>query len=237
MRILYADKRILVCVKDVGVVSTDQEGGVPDLLRRQLGEERSCMRTVHRLDQVVGGVMVLARSRRAAQLLSAQIRTGGFEKEYLAAVQGQVLPERGTLRDLLRRDTGERRTVVAREPGKDVREAVLHYETLAVGEAFSLVRVRLETGRTHQIRCQFAHRGWPLAGDVKYGARAQEMEGVGLWSCMLAFDHPETGERMRFSAPPPSVWPWTLWGTAVESAVEQAPQPGEGRLVEHQGRL
>lgn len=216
MKVLYADKRIFVCLKPVGALSTDQEGGVPELARREIGDEGACMRTVHRLDQVVGGVMVLARSRRAAQLLSEQIRAGDFEKEYLAVTQGLVEPEEGTLRDLLRRDRSERRTVVAAQPGKDVREAVLRYRVLEQREGVSLVRVRLETGRTHQIRCQFAHRGWPLVGDVKYGARPQRMEGVALWSGSLSFTHPETGERVHFCAPPGAVWPWTLFSDALE---------------------
>lgn len=210
MEILYADKRVLVCRKPVGAPSVDEPGGVPELARRELGDEMACVRTVHRLDQVVGGVMVLARSRRAAQLLSEQIRQGGFEKEYLAVAQGLVEPDTGTLRDLLRRDRALRRTLVTDTPGKDVREAVLRYRVIARREGFSLLRIRLGTGRTHQIRCQFAHRGWPLVGDVKYGAEQREMEGVALWSCALAFDHPETGERMRFEAAPPQSWPWTL---------------------------
>ncbi len=211
MELLYQDNRVLVCLKPVGVPSTDEPGGVPELARHALGDEKACVRTVHRLDQVVGGVMVLARSRRAAALLSEQIRQGGFEKEYLAVTEGQVEPEEGILRDLLVRDRVLRRTLVTDTPGKDVREAVLHYRVLDRREGFSLVRVKLDTGRTHQIRCQFAHRDWPLAGDGKYGAAPRAGEGIALWSCALAFDHPQTGERMRFSAPPPAVWPWMLF--------------------------
>jgi hypothetical protein len=125
MEKLYADKRIFVCLKPVGVASTDQPGGLPELVRRELGEEMACVRTVHRLDQVVGGVMVLARSRVAAQLLSEQMRQGRFEKEYLAVAQGSVEPPEDTLRDLLRRDKARRRTFVTDTPGQDVREAVL----------------------------------------------------------------------------------------------------------------
>lgn len=215
MNILHADRRVLVCLKPVGVPSTDEPGGVPELARRTLGDDTACVRTVHRLDQVVGGVMVLARSRRAAALLSEQIRQDRFEKEYLAVTQGLVEPDAGTLRDLLRRDRALRRTLVTDTPGKEVREAVLSYRVLARREGLTLLRIRLGTGRTHQIRCQFAHRGWPLVGDVKYGAEQREMEGVALWSCALAFDHPETGERLRFEASPPQVWPWTLFSDAL----------------------
>lgn len=208
MELLYQDRRIVVCVKPAGVPSTDVPGGVPALLREQLGEPNGCIRTVHRLDQRVGGVMVLARSRMAAQLLSRQMVEGRFEKEYLALVQGQP-PERGQLRDLLWRDRQARRTLVVPQPGKDVKEALLDYRVLARQGAYALVAVRLHTGRTHQIRVQFASRGWPLAGDGKYGEGGQ---GLGLWSHRLAFDHPQTGQRCRFQAPPPQLWPWTLTG-------------------------
>jgi 23S rRNA pseudouridine1911/1915/1917 synthase len=211
MEKLYADKRIFVCLKPVGVASTDQPGGLPELVRRELGEEKACVRTVHRLDQVVGGVMVLARSRVAAQLLSEQMRQGRFEKEYLAVAQGSVAPTEGTLRDLLRRDKARRKTFVTDTPGQDVREAVLGYRVLAQRGGYSLLRIKLGTGRTHQIRCQFAHRGWPLAGDEKYGAQPCDMEGIALWSTSLSFDHPQTGERLRFAALPPRQWPWTMF--------------------------
>lgn len=211
MRCLYADERLYVCVKPVGVVSTDEPGGVPELVRRALGQETACVRTVHRLDQVVGGVMALARSRKAAQLLSEQLRGGRMVKEYLAVTEGVPEPDAGELRDLLRRDRTQRRTLVADAPGRDVREAVLRYRVLAKVEGFALVRVQLGTGRTHQIRCQFAHHGCPLVGDRKYGAAPREMEGVALWSHALALEHPQTGEALRFTAPPPRVWPWTLF--------------------------
>ena len=168
MDILYADKRILVAIKPAGVLSTDEPGGMPSLLRAQLGDDRACVRTVHRLDAAVQGVMVFARSARAASLLSEQIRDRGFQKEYLAVVHGAP-PEGGTLCDLLGRDRQQRMTYVADAPGKDVREAKLSYRVLQRREGFSLVSICLHTGRTHQIRVQFASRGWPLAGDRKYG--------------------------------------------------------------------
>lgn len=210
MEFLYLDKRIAVCVKPAGVLATDEPGGLPELVRQALGDERACVRTVHRLDRVVGGLTVLARSARAASELSRQIREGTFHKEYLAVVNGCPEPEQGRMEDLLRRDRRLRMTFVASEMGKDVRPAALEYERLGVREGKSLVRVRLLTGRTHQIRCQFASRNMPLAGDRKYGAGDEECP-VGLWSYKLRFIHPESGETMEFMHDPPDIYPFSLF--------------------------
>ncbi|MBQ3103801.1 MAG: RNA pseudouridine synthase, partial [Oscillospiraceae bacterium] len=117
MEILYLDKRVIVCVKPAGILSTDEEGGLPSLIRKELGDERACVRTVHRLDQVVGGLMVLARSVKAASLLSAQVENRTFEKEYLAVVRGTPAQKQGDMTDLLGRDKKLRRTYVADAPG------------------------------------------------------------------------------------------------------------------------
>ena len=207
MEIVYLDRDFVVCLKPAGVLSTDEPGGVPDLLRRELGEPAAELRTVHRLDRVVGGLMVLARSAEAASELSRQIREGEFEKEYLAAVHGDP-GESGTLRDLLYRDRARKMTLVAAAPGKDVQEAVLDYCRLDGAEGLSLVRVRLHTGRTHQIRCQFAAHGWELAGERKYSTRGDPWP-LALWSCSLAFTHPKNGNRMIFERFPPETEPWT----------------------------
>lgn len=208
MEILYLDKRLVVCLKPGGVLSTDEPGGLPGLIRAELGDERACVRTVHRLDRVVGGVMVLARSARAASELSAQMREGRFHKTYLAVVHGVPLQPVGTFTDLLLRDTARRMTFPTIVPQKGAQEAILDYETLGTAEGLSLVRVTLRTGRTHQIRVQFSSRGLPLVGDKKYG-RPEDNCPIALWSHALAFDHPESAQPLSFSAPPPSVWPWT----------------------------
>ena len=208
MDILYQDNRIFVCIKPAGVLSTDEEGGMPDLIRAQLGDEKACVRTVHRLDQVVSGVMVFARSREASRILSAQMREHGFRKEYLAVVHGENMPEHGELRDLLLRNKKEKKTYVVQETGKDVQEAVLEYEVLEKHGDCTLLRIRLKTGRTHQIRAQFSSRGWPLVGDQKYGFSQTQAEHIALWSYHLAFSHPQTGKRTAFSALPPKVFPW-----------------------------
>ena len=215
MELLYTDRRIVVCVKPAGVVSTDEPGGVPELVRRELGDPAACVRTVHRLDQVVGGVMVLARSVRAARELTAQIQGRTFGKEYLAVVHGTPPAPAGTFTDLLIRDRRLRRTLVTHQPGPDAREAVLDYETLCVRDGLALVRIRLHTGRTHQIRAQFSARGLPLAGDRKYGAPEDDCP-VALWSHALSFRHPETDEPLSFTCPPPvSVPPWDRFAGAL----------------------
>lgn len=208
MNILYQDNRILVCLKPYGIVSTDEPGGLPALVRQHLGDETACVRTVHRLDQVVGGVMVLARSRVAASVLGQQVQNKTFRKKYLAVVYGRPASDSGTMTDLLLRDRETRTTRIVAEPGKDVQEAILHYRTLGYQDKLSLVEIALETGRTHQIRAQFSGRGMPIVGDKKYGAPEQEAEGIALWSKLISFDHPQTGERVTFSAPPPDRWPW-----------------------------
>ena len=206
MEILYQDERIVVAVKPAGVLSTDEAGGMPSLLRQALGTD--CIRTVHRLDAQTGGVMVFARSRMAASLLSQQVRERQFDKGYLAVVHGAPEPPSGDMRDLLGRDAARRVTYVADVPSADTREARLSYETLDTGAGLSLMRVRLHTGRTHQIRAQFASRGLPLWGDRKYGL-PDHAAALALWAYRLRFTHPQTGREMTFICPPPETELWT----------------------------
>ncbi len=208
MEILYSDADILVCVKPARVLSTDEPGGLPELVRQALGDEKADVRTVHRLDRVVSGLMVLARNAASASELSRQIREGAFEKEYLAVVHGTPREQAGTFRDLLGRDKARRMTFVADKEAKGIQEAVLDYAVLGTAEQMSKVRVRLHTGRTHQIRVQFASRGMPLVGERKYSERNDPCE-IALWSYRLAFAHPATGEKMEFSKEPPRVYPWS----------------------------
>ena len=208
MELIYRDDAIVVCVKPAGVKSTDEPGGVPELVRQALGDATAQVRTVHRLDQVVSGLMVLARTEAAASELSRQIREHGFEKEYLAVLHGHPQEPAGTLTDLLYRDKARRMTLVAVEPAKGVQEAVLDYTVLSHTEDMSRVRVKLHTGRTHQIRVQFSSRGIPLVGERKYSTLPDECN-IALWSYRIALSHPVTGEHMEFCLEPPQVYPWT----------------------------
>ena len=208
MKLIYMDDDILVCLKPARVLSTDEPGGVPDLAREALGDPKADVRTVHRLDRVVAGLMVLARNAKAASELSRQIRDDEFVKGYLAVVHGSPEEDSGTLRDLLGRDKARKMTFVAKEPAKGVQEAVLDYQVLSTASEMSRVQIRLHTGRTHQIRVQFASRGMPLVGERKYSELNDSCE-IALWSCRIGFTHPKTGERMEFTHEPPEVFPWT----------------------------
>ena len=208
MEILYADKDILVCIKPARVLSTDEPGGLPDLLREHLGDPKADIRTVHRLDRVVSGLMVLARNAKAASELSRQIREDEFQKEYQAVIHGKPQEFAGTFRDLLGRDKARKMTFVASEPAKGVQEAVLDYWVLNTSDELSRVQIRLHTGRTHQIRVQLASREMPLVGERKYSTLEDPCE-IALWSCKLGFTHPTTGEPMEFFQEPPVIYPWT----------------------------
>ena len=220
LRVLYCDADLLVCEKPAGVLSEPGPGAnLPALAAQWLAArgEAAEVRTVHRLDRAVGGLTVLARTQTAAAALIAQIAARTVEKEYLAVLRGVPDQDEAALEDLLFHDSRTNKTFVVTRPRKGVREAKLSYRVLgrAEGEAgpLTLVRVRLYTGRTHQIRAQFSHRGLPLLGDIRYGSRAPH--GPALYACRLAFDHPSTGERLQFDLSPAGA-PWSLF---------QAPTP------------
>ena len=205
--ILYCDDDIVACVKPPRVLSTDEPGGLPELLRKQLGTED--FRTVHRLDRVVSGLMVVARNAKAASDISRQIREDAFQKEYLAVIHGEPAQESGRLEDLLLRDKARKMTLVAKEMAKGVQPAALRYRVISSQNGMSRVRIQLETGRTHQIRVQFASRNLPLVGERKYAVLDDPCE-IALWSYRLGFTHPATGEKMEFTKQPPESYPWTV---------------------------
>ncbi len=190
MEVLYSDKNIAVIIKLVGL---DSEKDVPQQLGEQLG---GTFLPVHRLDQNVGGLMVYARNATAAAELSRQIQNGSFVKEYVAMVHGTP-EESGDWTDLLFKDSRKNKVFVVKKERAGVKKARLTYQRLAAGEC-SLVRIRLHTGRSHQIRVQFSSRGFPLVGDHKYGSRAKETAPM-LFSCCLEF---ELQEHYRFEKLP-----------------------------------
>ena len=180
MEILYSDKNIAVCVKPVGL---DSETEVPAALKEQLGGE---IFPIHRLDKNVGGIMVYARTKQAAATLSKAVQEGTMVKEYVAMVHGTP-PESGDWTDLLFKDSSKNKVFVVKKERRGVKKARLEFSRLSTGEE-SLVRVRLHTGRSHQIRVQFSSRGFPLVGDHKYGSRDEATSPM-LYSCKLVFPH------------------------------------------------
>ena len=213
LHILYEDKFLVLCVKPVGVLSEDSPDGacMPALLRqhyRALGQN-DYIATVHRLDKAVGGVMLFSRRRDVTGKLTAAVAEHRITKEYLAVLRGTLEKDSDTLTDLLFRDAAHNKSYVVARMRKGVREARLDYTVLARQNGLTLVRVRLHTGRTHQIRVQFSHRGLPLLGDIRYGSKAPCSPA--LWSTRLALTHPVTGEALDVVCPPPEAWPWALF--------------------------
>ena len=188
MEIIYSDKGIVVCLKPVGL---DSEAAVPAALAEQLGGE---IFPIHRLDKNVGGLMVYARTKTAAAALSKAVQDGSLIKEYVAQVHGNP-PESGDWTDFLFKDSSKNKVFVVKKERKGVKRARLEF----VRKGEDLVRIRLHTGRSHQIRVQFASRGFPLVGDHKYGSR-DEAAAPMLFSCCLSF--PWQGKQLRFEKLP-----------------------------------
>ena len=194
MELLYSDKNIVVCLKPLGL---DSEHQVPAALQEALGGD---IYPIHRLDKNVAGVMVYARTKPAAAALSKAVQDRTLVKEYLALVHGIPEPE-GSWEDLLFKDSRKNKVFVVKRQRSGVKKAELSYSRLTQEDP-CLVRVRLHTGRSHQIRVQFASRGFPLVGDHKYGARDEEKAPM-LFSCRLEF--PYQGSTKSFEAMPD--WP------------------------------
>ena len=191
MEILYSDKNIAVCVKPVGL---DSETEVPNALKETLGGE---IFPIHRLDKNVGGVMVYARTKQTAASLSKAVQEGSMIKEYVAIVHGTP-PECGDWEDFLWKDSKKNKVFVVKRMRGGVKKARLEFHRLTSGET-SLVRIRLHTGRSHQIRVQFSSRGFSLVGDHKYGSRDTATAPL-LFSCRITF--PYRGETKVFEKLP-----------------------------------
>ena len=215
VRILYVDNHVLVAVKPPNMPTQADDSGDPDLL--------SCMKAyvkqaynkpgeayvglVHRLDRPVGGLVALARTSKAAARLSAQARGRALERGYLAVARGDA-PDAAELTDWLRKDPRANTVSVTPPEAPGAKEARLSLVCLARREGLSLLRVTLRTGRSHQIRVQCAHAGYPLWGDARYG-NGKPGQQIALWSAFLRFEHPTLRQPLAFHAPPPSREPWT----------------------------
>ncbi len=211
MEILFKNSNIIVAVKPVGIPTETRgdEKCITDILGEQ---QKTDIHLLHRLDRNVGGVMVFATNKNAAAKLSAQIQSRAFQKEYLAVVDSAFQQKSGEMKDLLFKDSKRNRSFVVDRMRKGVKEASLQYSVLAEENDKSLVNVLLHTGRTHQIRVQFASRKAPLTGDGKYGSHDNGAD-IALWSHKITFINPSDNKEISFSSyPDGEKYPWNLFG-------------------------
>ncbi len=215
IKILYEDKDIVAVVKPRGLLS--EMGDSRESLPAALAERCGTLFPIHRLDRTVGGVMVYARHKKAAAALSRAVTENALTKEYIAVVEGIPAPPSGEWRDLLLKDARQNKSFVVDSPRKGAKEAILRYRTEATVNTpegpLSKVHITLVTGRSHQIRVQFATRRHPLVGDGKYGSR-RKAAGPALFAMGLAFPHPASGEALHFASPLPADPPFDLFGSA-----------------------
>lgn len=219
IRLIFEDNHLLVAEKPVNLLSQPDSTGDPDMLsllkedikRRFVLPGNVYLGLVHRLDRPVGGVMVFARTSKAAARLSAQLRDRTFLKSYLAVIRGKLSPAQGRLKHHLAKDNAANKVYYA----ADGKEAVLDYRLLEFCQNLSLVSIRLHTGRSHQIRVQMSLAGHPLYGDQKYGAQVNKPgEQLALWAAEVTFAHPVRKELLTFTSLPPVSYPWRLFNTA-----------------------
>ena len=219
MKILYEDKYLLICEKPVGVESQLSSAGKPDMItllseyRKEKGED-GYVGLVHRLDTATGGAMVYSKQENVTGKISGILNSPDYEKEYLAIVHGTPELKEGELCDLLYHDKLKNKSFVVKKERNGVKKAIAEYKVVDTlecnGEVVSLVKVRLITGRTHQIRVQFASRGMALLGDGKYGSRDNKAN-LALWSHRLALTHPITKKRIEVTSQPPKEYPWSFF--------------------------
>lgn len=225
MKILYEDKYLIVCEKPVGVESQRSSSGKDDMLtllsryRVERGED-SYVGLVHRLDVATGGAMIYSKREDMTGKLSALVQSGDYKKTYLAAVHGEPVEPEGEMRDLLYHDKKKNKSYVCDKKRQGVKEAVANYRLLETvekseGEKLSLVEVGLITGRTHQIRVQFASRKMPLVGDGKYGSRDNKASSA-LWSYRVEFIHPIMKKAIVCECFPEDCYPWSLFSIKEE---------------------
>ena len=208
INILFEDEHIIICEKEVGMLSEDSDSpeSLPVILSKQTNGE---IYTLHRLDKPVGGAIMYAKTKKSAAAFSALISDNKLTKKYLAVTEGLLNEKSGEMRDLLFKDSRKNKTFVVSRMRKGVKEAVLRYCVIEENNNQSLVEIELETGRSHQIRVQFASRKAPLAGDGKYGSRNNKCS-VALWSHSLSFVHPFTKQEICINSDPDfTVYPWS----------------------------
>ena len=218
VKVLFEDNHIIVAIKPAGVLSQSDGSSDPDMLtilKAYIKEEYSkpgevYLGLVHRLDRPVSGVMVFARTSKAASRLSEQIRMRKVEKIYRCVVKG-ILEGEGRLENFISKDEDKNIVTVIDKEKPGYKASYLDYRALASKDGFTMVEVKLGTGRSHQIRAQMAHSGYPLIGDQKYGDKDKRCKDIALEAYKLSFEHPVKREFITFEAPLPSGYPWSLF--------------------------
>ncbi|MDQ6418156.1 RluA family pseudouridine synthase [Paenibacillus sp. LHD-117] len=220
IRVLFEDNHVLAVVKPPGIPSQEDETRDPDmltLLKEDLKVRHNkpgnvFLGLVHRLDRPVGGAMVFAKTSKAASRLSEAVRSRMFGKTYMCVVQGTPAKRAASLTHYIRKDSKRNQVSVFDSPAPEAKEAILDYAVMASNHGFSLIAVKLHTGRPHQIRAQMAFIGCPLVGDLKYGAaRRKDISEILLWSTSVSFPHPVTKEMLTFRSLPESSSAWAWW--------------------------
>ena len=219
MKIIYEDNHIIVVEKPVNIPSQADKTGDEDMLtlvKKYIKEKYNkpgevYLGLVHRLDRPTGGVMVFAKTSKAASRLSEQVRNKDFVKKYLCIIDGKMEKEEGTLKDYLYKNEKNNMSRIAKPNEKNAKEAILDYKIIKYNEEINLsvAEILLHTGRHHQIRVQFSSRNHSLYGDQKYGTRGRGKQ-LALWAYSLSILHPITKERMEFKAYPEKIGSWKI---------------------------
>lgn len=210
--IIFEDKHICICKKMPGMISefSDSDTSLAKMLSEQI---KSDIFVLHRLDKPVGGAIIYAKTKAAASAFSKMIQENSLEKEYITVIDGKPENLNGTLTHLLFRDKQKNKTYVVKRMRKGVKEAKLNYEVIGTNDSHSLIKVHLITGRTHQIRAQFAAEKTPVTGDGKYGSKDNKCT-TALWSHKLTFIHPFTNQKITADCLPDfDKYPWSLFKT------------------------
>lgn len=216
--VIYEDNHIIVVNKPFSIPSQEDDSKDIDMLslvKAYVKEKYNkpgdvFIGLLHRLDRVSGGIMVFARTSKAASRISDQIRRKNMEKRYLTIVEGRLEAKEGKMVDFLLKDKEKNRVKVVKPNTADAKESILEYRVIKEKENLSLIEVHLITGRSHQIRVQFSSRGCPIFGDMKYGSKNPQEKAIALWSNSLSFEHPTLKTVMRFESSPPNEYPWNL---------------------------
>ncbi|MGO4693187.1 RluA family pseudouridine synthase [Paenibacillus sp. 2TAB26] len=220
IKVLFEDNHVIAVVKPPGVLSQEDDTGDADmltLLKQDIKERYNkpgnvFLGLVHRLDRMVGGVMIFAKTSKAASRLSESVRSRHFGKTYVCVVQGTPKQSQSRLTHYIVKNSKQNQVTVYNKPTNEAKEAILDYEVAAVSGRYSLIAVKLHTGRPHQIRAQLAHIGCPLVGDLKYGAKPTSgISEIALWSTSVSAPHPITKEWMSFRSVPTGSDVWNWW--------------------------